>query len=43
MELADVQAKGPGRTLVRYRNSAYCGNDLDRRVMMTGALAILMT
>ena len=43
VELTDVQSKGPGRTLVRCRNTAYCENDLDRPVMVAESLAMLMT
>jgi len=43
VELVDAQAKGPGRTLVRCRNTAYCENDLDRPVMVAESLAMLMT
>ena len=42
VELADVQSKGPGRTLVRCRNTAYCESDLDRPVMVAESLAMLM-
>ena len=42
VELADVQSKGPGRTLVRCCNTAYCAND-DRPVMVAESLAMLMT
>jgi len=43
VELADVQSKGTGRTLVRCRNTAYCENDPDRSVMVAESLAMLMT
>ena len=43
VELADVQSKGAGRTLVRCRSTAYCENDLDRPVMVAESLAMLMT
>jgi acyl dehydratase len=42
VELAEVQSKGPGRTLVRCRNTAYCEGDLDRPVMVAESLAMLM-
>ena len=43
VELADAQAKGPGRTLVRCRNTAYCEGDLERPVMVAESLAMLMS
>jgi acyl dehydratase len=43
VELADVQQKGPGRTLVRCRNTAYCESDLERPVMIAESLAMLMS
>jgi acyl dehydratase len=42
VELADVQSKGPGRTLVRCRNTAYGDSDLDRPVMVAESLALLV-
>jgi len=42
VELTDVQPKGPGRTLVRCRNTAYCEGDLERPVMVAESLAMLM-
>jgi acyl dehydratase len=42
VELAEVQSKGPGRMLVRCRNTAYCEGDLDRPVMVADSLAMLM-
>ena len=42
VELAEAQPKGPGRTLVRCRNTAYCESDLDRPVMVAESLALLM-
>ncbi|AMO22535.1 MaoC family dehydratase [Ramlibacter solisilvae] len=42
VELAEVQSKGPGRTLVRCRNTAYCEGDLERPVMVAESLAMLM-
>ena len=43
VELTDVQAKGPGRTLVRVRNTAYCEDNLERPVMIAESLAMLMS
>ena len=40
---SDVESKGPGRTLVRCRNTAYCENDLDRPVMVAESLAMLVS
>ena len=42
VELSDVQSKGPGRTLVRCRNTAYCESDLDHPVMVAESLTMLM-
>ena len=42
VELADVQSKGSGRTLVRCRNTAYGTDNLDRPVMVAESLAMLM-
>ena len=42
VELSEAQSKGPGRTLVRCRNTAYCETDLDRPVMVAESLALLM-
>jgi acyl dehydratase len=43
VELADVQSKGSGRTLVRCRNTAYCEGKLDQPVMVAESLAMLMS
>ena len=42
VELAEVQSKGSGRTLVRCRNTAYGTDNLDRPVMVAESLAMLM-
>ena len=41
-ELTSAEAKGPGRTLIRCRNTAYCEGKLDRPVMVAESLYMLM-
>src|SRR5262245_22010069 len=42
VELAEVEAKGTGRHLVRSRNTAYRVGDLDKPVMVADTLAMVM-
>jgi acyl dehydratase len=42
VELAEVEDKGPGRYLVRSRNSAYRVGDPDKPVMVADTLALVM-
>jgi acyl dehydratase len=42
VELTEVESKGPGRTLVRCRNTAHLEIALDRPVMVAESLAMLM-
>lgn len=42
VELAEVEAKGTGRHLVRSRNTAYKVGDLDKPVMVADTLAMVM-
>lgn len=42
VELAEVEAKGPGRTLVRCRNMAYADGALDKPLMVADSLAMVM-
>jgi acyl dehydratase len=43
VELADVTAKGPGRTLVRCTNTAYADGALDKPLMVAESLAMVMS
>jgi acyl dehydratase len=43
VELAEVEAKGNGRYLVRSRNTAYKVGDLDKPVMAADTLAMVMS
>ena len=42
VELTEVESKGPGRTLLRCRNTAYLESAPDRPVMVADSLAMLM-
>ena len=42
VELTEVESKGPGRTLLRCRNTAYLESAPDRPVMVAESLAMLM-
>jgi acyl dehydratase len=42
VELAEVEAKGTGRTLVRCRNTAYADGVLDKPLMVAESLAMVM-
>jgi acyl dehydratase len=41
VELAEVQAKGPGRCLVRTRNTVYLAVDVERPVLVAESLAMV--
>ena len=42
VELAAVEAKGPGRYLVRTKNTAYLAGDIERPVLVAESLAMVM-
>ena len=42
VELAAVEAKGSGRTLVRCRNTAYADGALDKPLMVAESLAMVI-
>ena len=41
VELAEVQAKGPGRCLVRTKNTVYVAGDVERPVLVAESLAMV--
>lgn len=43
VELADVESKGPGRTLVRCRNTAFLTGDSERPVMVAESLGMVLS